>query len=610
MAIGTVADRLSEEQLHEYARTAYLAALAARKELEELKRQHLDLYRAFSREIAKGGKGESEKGPFGWSKLVVPISFWIVETILPRLALNLPRVIATPDSPSAVPYAFAKQMRLNRQMARAKASRELVRAVKNALIFGDGPVKVTWNRYYRRPNITSVPWFDFYLSAGATRHWNAEWVFHRVRYTPHDLVELSRAAGGDGKPVYKNLEYVVGRSSTSDDPTLVERLQTAGLSQWGWYDQAVMSELVECHHRDGTIVTIGAGGDICNRVQDGPFKLPMNYDDVEAMRPKDPLEKFHPPGVGEMSKVSWRPFTMLSNTPDIEGPYGISDVEMQQDYQREASTVRRQATDQVAANIHAPIAYNSDVDGKDVDRAFSRPGGKIKVNGDVRAAVTRLTGGSVSQDVERQMDMIRGESQLISGISDYTAGQAGGPGLNNTATGITKTIEEANQRWRFKQFLIEQDFGDIACMVDWLDRQFGGDLSSAPDKKLAMGEGQSGYEDVAPGKLMSLGTEANAPGQDFEVTIESGSLTPANQTEQSQNILALIGAVGSNEQMATRVDWDELTREVIAAHGIDPERIYKAIPAMPAQAPDGGPVAAGPPPDGASPVGAAIPIGA
>ena len=97
---ATVVGRLSDDQLHEYARHAYLNAIEARRDLEELKRQHLDLYRAFSRDIAKGGKGSEEAGPFGWSKLVVPISFWIVETILPRLALNLPRAIATPDSPS------------------------------------------------------------------------------------------------------------------------------------------------------------------------------------------------------------------------------------------------------------------------------------------------------------------------------------------------------------------------------------------------------------------------------------------------------------------------------------------------------------------------------
>lgn len=610
---GTVAGRLTDDQLHEYARSAYLNAVEARRALEELKRQHLDFYRAFSREIAKGGKGLSEPGPFGWSKLVVPISFWIVETILPRLALNLPRAIATPDSPPAVPFAIAKQMRINRQMARAKSAREITRAVKNALIFGDGPVKVTWNRYFQRPNITSTGWFDVLLSAGASRHWHAEWIFHRVRYSPHDLVELSKVADSDGKPLYRNLEQCLGSSGASDDPTFISRLETAGLSQYGWHDLAGMTEFIECHHRDGSIVVLGARGEILVRTAEGPYKLPLSYQEINDRYPTPPDPMTHGtgqprPGPGEgLSDVSWRPFAFLSNTPDVEGPYGISDVEMQQDYQREASTVRRQATDQTAANIHAPIAYNSDVLANDVDRAFSRPGGKIKVNGDVRSSIARLSGGQVSQDVERQMEMIRAESQLISGISDYTAGQATGPGLNNTATGITKTIEEANQRWRFKQFLIEQDFGDIACMVDWLDRQYGGPISARPDRKATMG-GQEGLEPLGAGKLYQIGMEANTPGHDFDITIEAGSLTPANQMEQSQNILALVGALGSNEQMATRVDWDELTQEVIAAHGVDPERIYRPMPPMPTQAPDGSPVAAGLPPAGAQPVGAAIPL--
>lgn len=610
---ATVAGRLSDDQLHEYARSAYLNAVESRRDLEELKRQHLDLYRAFSRDIAKGGKGSEEVGPFGWSKLVVPISFWIVETILPRLALNLPRAIATPDSPSAVPYAVAKQMRINRQMARAKASREITRAIKNALIFGDGPVKVTWNRYFQRPNIMSTGWFDVLLSAGASRHWHAEWIFHRVRYSPHDLVELSKVADSDGRPMYRNLEQCLGSSGASDDPTFTERLQTAGLSQYGWHDLAGMTEFIECHHRDGSIVVLGAKGEILVRTAEGPYKLPMSYQEIEDKypTPTDPMTDGtgqERPGLSEgMSDVSWRPFAFLSNTPDIEGPYGISDVEMQQDYQREMSTVRRQATDQAAANIHAPIAYNSDVLPNDVDRAFSRPGGKIKVNGDVRSAIVRLTGGQMSQDVERLSDMIRAESQLVSGISDYTAGQAGGPGLNNTATGITKTIEEANQRWRFKQFLIEQDFGDVACMVDWLDRQYGGNLSAPPDRRAAMG-GQEGFESIADGKLYQLGVEANRPGHDFDITIEAGSLTPANQLEQSQNILALVGALSSNPEMAMRVDWDEITQEVISAHGVDAERIYRPMPPQPTQAPDGSPVAAGPPPEGAQPVGAAIPM--
>jgi hypothetical protein len=569
-----IALELDEKQAHEYARAAYIAAVDARRELEEQKRDTLQQYRIFSAELANGGRGEGVRGQFGWSKITVPVVFWITETVLPRVVLNVPTVVVTAQSPPAVPYAMAKQQRIKRQMHKARMKRETVRALKQTLLYGDGPVKVTWNRHERRVNFESINWFDFILSAGASRHWNAEWVFHRVRYTPHDLVRLSRLSASDGKPLYKNLEYCTGDGGAADDPTRTERLATAGLDEWGWYDQPGLVELIECHHRDGSIVTLGPGGEHSLRVSPGPYKLPHTYDEAKS----DPEHPDAYSDYDDPERPAFRPFAQFQNTPDVEGPYGIGDAEMQQDYQRELSTVRRQSMDQVAANIHAPIAYNSDVAGGDVDRAFEQPGGKIRVNGDVRSAIARLPGGQLSQDVERISDMLRTESQLVSGVNDFTLGAQTGPGLNETATGVVKTIEEGNQRWRFKQHLIEQDMGDVACIIDWLDRQYGSKLTAPHDPLLKPPPNAQGIQVPSePGGVMVLGTEANEPGAEYEVEVEAGSMMPASKQEKSQNILALVGALAAGP-MAPLVDWRELTSEVIASHGIDPDRLLLPAP--------------------------------
>jgi hypothetical protein len=152
---------LTPQQTQEMVRDDWHSAVESRHELEERKLKSYKLYRAWRDELA--GHGRTGKGPFGWSKLTVPLIFWVTETTLPRIGVQPPTVIVNAKSPEAVPYAQAKQMRIQHHLREARMEEELLIALKSMLILGDGIVKIPWNPEQRQPGFLAVNWWDWFV---------------------------------------------------------------------------------------------------------------------------------------------------------------------------------------------------------------------------------------------------------------------------------------------------------------------------------------------------------------------------------------------------------------------------------------------------------------
>lgn len=552
----------------------YEAARLTRENLEDRKLEGLKTYRAYRDDL-------DAPGPFGWSKMRIPIGFWTTETIVPRILTQLARPLVKPCNLEAVPYIQAKTLRLERQVELARPMDQLVMALKETSILGNGPVKVTWNPQHRRAEVRAISWWYFWLSAEATDYRTAECLFHVTWHTKRQLMRLHRLRDENDQPLYVGLDEVWDDAGARDtaDRTWTERREIAGMGPVAGDRVHDSVPLLECWYDDGTRVVLGGVG----------FRK-LVHARVTPYRDQygDPL----------------RPFAVFSNTPDLGLPYAIGDMEMVQDYQAEISTIRNQHVDQVTANINAPVAYDEKVSASVVKRAFAQPGGLLPVPGDVARAVARIAPGQVSQDPVQLTEMVLSEVQRVTGLSDYAAGQTSGLGLaNNTATGAQIAVGEGNKRWEFKQRLLEQTMTEVYRIVDAHDRRFlaldvpvpllGRDtpvteaegMTVTPDGSMAVVTAAVNGWDLDSGAATMAATPPY-----YDIEIERGSAAPPSQRERAQNVMAFMGLLGQVPMLAGMLDMQQLAREAIVAFGFSPDKLMVPPGAAGVDQPVGPPV--------------------
>lgn len=580
---------LTPKQTQEMVSDDWRSAVESRHELEERKLKSYKLYRAWRDELA--GHGRTGKGPFGWSKLTVPLIFWVTETTLPRIGVQPPTVIVNAKTPEAVPYAQAKQMRIQYHLRKAHMEEELLVALKSMLILGDGIVKVPWNPDTRCPGFLAVNWWDWFVSPEAERWHTAEVMYHRTWHTRRDLERMGQREDADGKPLYDReaIEALaaMGPQRSASDPTWQARRDTQGIG-WSVYsrgDEPV--PIVEAWYRDGARVTFG--GDelgLILRVVDG--------EDYVHRTPQG---------------LPYRPFSVFQNTPDLYSPYSISDAEMLEGHQAELSTLRNQYIDQITMNLNAPLGYdNRRVRPEQIDAAFGQPGGKFGTDGPPTDAVARFTPGSTSRDFSEVYDNVRGEAQIVAGVSDYAAGMGASPGVDNqTATGISLITQEANKRFQAKLKFVELAMRRVANIYDWLDRSVGGGtIYTMPQDEPQLDQGSMGINMI--GKMAEVNDAANSPDLDYDIEVDAGAMAPPATQEQARRVMTLIQAISVMPPQAQQsIDWQQLLKQVVEAHGMEPDRVINpALAAPPMGVPGmGGEVPLGPP----EPVEGEVPLG-
>jgi hypothetical protein len=595
------------ELIREEVAEDFRAAREARKDRQERALTDYALYRRKVREVAQeieDALHPDRRGPFGWSKIQVPLVFWIVETLIPRLGVNPPTITVNARTPEAVPYTQAKQLRLRHHLHRCGWELPYQMVAKSKLILGDGIGKVPWDQKLRGPRLVDVDWFDFFCSQEATRFEAADVLFHRTAYTRRQLRVLAKAGGEDG-PLYINLEDLEGHGGDRGgwDDSWSARLDFAeqGTRSTITHPRHELIPIVEAWYATGEYVVCGgADCQVVIRAEMSPYKDSRG----------EPV----------------RPFAFFRNTLDLAGPYSIGEAETLEDHQVELSTIRNQWIDQTTANINAPVAFTDDIDGTLVDEAFSQPNGRLAVPSGqpITSYVMRFPPGQTTADVPAITENIRFEAQITSGINDNAAGMAAEQ--DQTATEVSILAQEANKRVQLKLRMDEQGMAQVAHLFDCHDRQFGGPMSVKVDKAFQSQPGQKSILPVPAGgigaaadpmAMMSgrmaapptngagagfgsgfamVGAEVNAEGLDYDIEIDAGSSARPDQLEEAQKHMALIGAL-SHPAMAPLVDWAEMTRRTIQVHGLSEERLMvppppPGMPAMPG--PPGGPMPSGP----------------
>jgi len=577
---------LSDEDVLEQAFNDWTAAKDARLPIEDRKRQAYRDYRGWREEIVDGGKTPAGAGPFGWSKTTVPIIYWTVETILPRLGTQTPTVIAKANTPEAVAYAHAKSMRIQYDLKTSKADEQIQLALRTGMIMGDGVMKIPFDVSIGGPTILALDWWDTFISPEATNWKNAEVIYHRSWQSARDLQRLAAREDQDGKPLYDREAIDKLRGMLSDrsthDNSWSERREISGIGT-GQYSQATGTvPVVELWYREGARVVIAGNN--------SPLLLSVQQEADYIWR--------GPKG------FPFRPFAVFTPTPDLFSPYGISVAEMLSGHQHELSTLRNQYVDQLSASIFAPLGYDArKVNGADVMQAWSSPGGMFATEGPPSDAVARFQPGSLTRDFSTVYDQIRSEAQIIGGTSDYGAGQTQAAGISNqTATGISMIVSEGNKRYEQLRRQHELAMQDVACHFDYIDRLLGTFSKFVPlEPGYAAPENAAGI--TMTGDLAEIGAEVNTPDKLYDVTIDVGAMSPPQDQQQAQNVTSLIQALGMlPPPVQESVNWQQLLRMLMQSLGQNPNTLISPMPAPQEQVPPGAP-------GGEVPVGPPQPIG-
>lgn len=550
---------MKREDLKEMVREDFLAAKDTRANVEDQKVRALQNYSMYREDVPGGGKdGFDPAGPFGWSKVTVPIIAWVVETALPRIGIQPPTITVTARNPAAVPYAEAKQLRIQSDLRAAHSDEEMLHILKSMLLFGDGIAKTPWDPIRNAPSIMSVSWWDWWISSEADRWHQAEVLFHRTWHTKRQL-ETLRGRKNDGKSLY-NKEAIdrlignVGFKSTKD-PTYIERREAAGLGDIRYSDQdRGVAQVIECWYSDGSRLVVG-----------GP------EDSLEILRVVNEDEcPFRDP-----DGRPFRPFSVFQNTPNMNLPYSIGYGELLENHQREATLLRNQNLDQASGNLFAPIGFDSrKVRPEEVAQAWSTPGGLFGTDGPPSDAVVRFPPSGSSRDFAENYEILRNEAQLVAGISDFSAGVQSGTGLDaQTATGTMAILGESNKRFQMLMRMVELGMRRVAENFDWLDRALGnGTKHVTPEPGMTISDSAEGiYDDNG---IVGVSDDANDPDLRYEITVDAGAMAPPAGQEQAKRVMAMVNALlMMPPPVQPTIDWNQVMRLVIEAHGYMPERI-------------------------------------
>lgn len=564
-------------------RADWLAARDARRDREDRAIHDYMLYRRARRDA------EAERiARAGFSKIEVPLIYWIVEHEIPRLGVQAPQVTVNALSPEAVPFAQAKQMRMQHQIDTCGWDIPYQMVMKSKLILGDGFSKITWDHGEHRPRFVDVDWFDFFVSAECTRFEAAAVMFHRSFLTKRQIERMRGQRDGDNKPIWHNLDDLTAESTRAQlDDTWDRRagISNEGPGVLGEHTAAGLVPVIECWYGGGEYVVLGGDdAQVLLRAQMSPFRRKRANGEYKHMRP----------------------FVAFRNTLDLTGPYSIGEAEALEHHQVELSTIRNGWIDQMTLNINAPIVYDEGLDASRVEEAFSRPRGQLAVPwGTNGPPIQRMAPGQISGDFPNLYSMLRDEAQITSGMNDNAAGQA--VQGDQTATEVQILANEANWRIRLKRRMDEIAMRDVALLFDSHDRQYGGLVAVAVERGWRPEQGAQGFGGVPaprsidtalslmagaargvpeePVMVARIGPEVNRLGAEYAIEIDAGSASRPDQKEEYQKVNALI-AFASHPAMAPMTDWAEVFRQGVTTLGFSPEKLMAPpAPPQPVEAP-------------------------
>lgn len=558
-------------------------------EAETAKQSHLErwlrYYKMYRSYTPKRKVGE-------WrSNVWFPLSFYIVETILPKLVAQMPTFNVYPEGPEDVDGAEQMETLLKWAVDRSEAYLPLVDAFKSALIYGTGILKTGYDEKvgyrmvrksvtqpvmqtidtgvtdfygkpitgemdtgqtestgewemsreefvkYAGPIVEAVDIATFYPSPEAQTIDDAQFVFHQVFRTRDDIEKMAE------KGVYKlppgeDWEYFC---SNYDYP-MANRLASIELGPSDKPNSPKLIEILECWTDEAVIALVGRR--VLVRAEKNPYAHGQ------------------------------KPFVRVIDQNVPHEFWGIGELEPEEGIQKTINALWNGRIDNVKLTLNKMYAVSTNYV-KNMNDLASRPGGIIRVEDGmpVGEVIKEINLGDATAGSYQEVDSVEQYSEKVSGVSAYQMGLDSGS-LNRTATGVALISEQGNTRFSLKLKLSE------ITGLKKLAEHYGSILQQfMPEEMQIRLIGEDGSTQFVP-----ITAESVQGAFDYRIESESSAQTETVRKEQE---LSLYNMLAGNPV----VNQTEIVENLLKAFGKKDTESYiqQQQPMLPEQGMQGGP---------------------
>lgn len=532
--------------------TIYEIGEEAKSGYREKWEQYYKYYRSYVKDRAKGD----------WrSRVWIGISFYVIETITPRLVAQLPGFTVAPVGPEDAEGAKIMEELLKWASDKSGLYLELVKALKSALLYGTGILKTSYDEQekfnimqqpvmqqqtmemptgeldiddqliyeqvpigeapvmdpmtgqpqmqmvrtpyvsYAGPVAEAVDIADFYVDPIADSIETARWVIHRV-YRDKTYLEEKFRDGTYKRPDEESWNTYLNRHSQ------LERTGSIGLgvgNTSAQYDKDVY-ELLEVWTPTTVMAALAAGSDatILLRAERNPF----GHSEIPFVRIVDHLVPHEFWGIGELEP--------------LEG------------MQKTINRLWNDRLDNVKLVLNTMFLASLEYI-EDPGSLVARPGNVIKVKegapGSLDQIVKPLQLGEVTSSSYTEVAEVERMTEKISGVSPYQTG-TDSASVNRTATGVALISEQGNTRFAHKVRIAElTGFRRLAEQYASIIQQF-----SPPQVTMRI------LNEIGEYQFRMIPADAIGGRYDFDVEAESSSQTESIRREQTLSLFQMLAA--------------------------------------------------------------------
>lgn len=405
------------DKAKELVKNSYKAASDNQSSFFDNFRKYYELYRGV----------QSNKHYQGRANLFIPEAFTNLESIHARIVQSFQGIKAKPQVPDDVENSKTAELLLEYQNRVYNLKQAFKDQCKDALMYGLGVIKVSWNLSkdgkFDHPVLSCIDPGTYYFDPDAVDRAESRFEIHESYQT---IGELEKSGKYDEEALKtlkeRKTEATSGNSSLENDrrgaigaQSLSHKGKHHILEFWGLFEY-------EDGEEEEFIITL-ADGEVVIRLEENPF-----------------IKLFEDAIVDEKMV---RPFVVMKGIDVPHEFYGVGIIEPIVRLIEELNDTRNQRMDNVTLIIDQMYEVNDNAD-IDENELVARPGGIV--HSAVQGGIIPIQRGDVTASAYNEEQIIKQDIQKAIGLPDVATGSLEGAKGEHAAT-ILSLQESANIRF-------------------------------------------------------------------------------------------------------------------------------------------------------------------
>lgn len=531
------------------------------------------------------------------SKLFIPIVWYVVEAVAPRMVAQLPKFIVNPIEEEDEEPAKVMEQMLEWAAGRSNLYLELVKIYGSALKYGTGIGKVRYERCVKKvrrkvPEMADVmmtspmpmmdpatgqPMTDINgqpmmgsqeMPRGQQPTGRMKWEkVERVLYDGPicDFVPILNFWPAPEATSIEDARYVIQR--TFRDTKYVKRMFASGV--WKMPPGVEVKDVFTSERDELTKVREEIGDINASPQNDLSEVLEFWTDDtLTVVLNRSAIVRCddNPYEHGE------KPFVRLVDYFQEGEFWGMGEIEPLEGFQDAINALWNQRIDNVRLVLNKMFAFDPEniIDQRDLQ---VRPGGTVRVRSrdiPVGQVLQELDFSDVTSSSYTEVAELERMTEKVSGVSGYTTG-TDSPTMNQTATGVSIITEQGNTRFALKVRMAE-----LTALVP-LSRMYASILQQfMPDEQAVRIVNDDGAQE-----WVKITADSLQGAFDFDIEAQSSTVTESVRKEQSMSLIQTFSQIIDPATGQPVLSLQALADDVLDAFGKKNKVKYAPAPPPP-----------------------------